>query len=96
MLPAEISAAAVLVSYWTPAGDFNSTCTAGICNNALWVALMLLIVVSPRACISVSCHRIDLVTVGGQCGWNTVFWRDGILVLLNQGKYAQLLLEAFV
>ncbi|KAF3393423.1 Dicarboxylic amino acid permease [Talaromyces pinophilus] len=44
VLPAEISAAAVLVSYWTPAGDVSSTCTVGICNNALWVALMLLIV----------------------------------------------------
>ncbi|ORY35346.1 amino acid permease/ SLC12A domain-containing protein [Naematelia encephala] len=44
VLPAEISAAAVLISYWTPAGDVGSTCTSGICNNALWVALMLIIV----------------------------------------------------
>ncbi|KAJ5553552.1 hypothetical protein N7494_002930 [Penicillium frequentans] len=35
VLPAEISAAAVLISYWTPAGDANSTCTTGICNNAM-------------------------------------------------------------
>lgn len=44
VLPAEISAAAVLVSYWTPAGQANSTCTTGICNNALWIAIMLIIV----------------------------------------------------
>lgn len=44
VLPAEISAAAVLVRYWTPAGDPNSTCTAGICNNAMWVGLMLIVV----------------------------------------------------
>jgi amino acid transporter len=46
VLPAEISAAAVLISYWTPAGDVGSTCTTGICNNAMWVGLMLIIVVS--------------------------------------------------
>ncbi|PYH94659.1 putative arginine permease [Aspergillus ellipticus CBS 707.79] len=44
VLPAEISAAAVLVTYWTPAGQTDSTCTTGICNNALWVGLMLLVV----------------------------------------------------
>jgi amino acid transporter len=44
VLPAEISAAAVLVTYWTPAGVEGSTCTTGICNNALWVGLMLLFV----------------------------------------------------
>ncbi len=43
-LPAEISAAAVLVSYWTPAGQVESTCTMDICNNALWVGLMLIVV----------------------------------------------------
>jgi amino acid transporter len=45
VLPAEISAAAVLISYWTPAGQVDATCTTGICNNALWVALMLIVVV---------------------------------------------------
>ncbi|KAJ5585153.1 Amino acid/polyamine transporter I [Penicillium hispanicum] len=44
VLPAEISAAAVLVTYWTPAGQPDSTCTSGICNNALWVGLMLIVV----------------------------------------------------
>ncbi|PWY84784.1 hypothetical protein BO70DRAFT_361183 [Aspergillus heteromorphus CBS 117.55] len=44
VLPAEISAAAVLITYWTPAGQADSTCTTGICNNALWVGLMLIIV----------------------------------------------------
>lgn len=44
VLPAELSAAAVLVSYWTPAGVEDSTCTAGICNNAMWVGLMLIVV----------------------------------------------------
>ncbi|PQE06248.1 Amino acid polyamine transporter I protein [Rutstroemia sp. NJR-2017a BBW] len=39
-----ISAAAVLISYWTPAGDVGSTCTTGICNNAMWVGLMLIII----------------------------------------------------
>ncbi|KAM3089510.1 hypothetical protein ACMFMG_001098 [Clarireedia jacksonii] len=45
VLPAEISAAAVLISYWTPAGGVGSTCTTGICNNAMWVGLMLIVVV---------------------------------------------------
>lgn len=44
VLPAEISAAAVLVSYWTPAGHADSSCTTGICNNALWIAIFLLVV----------------------------------------------------
>ena len=44
VLPAELSAAAVLVSYWTPAGVEDSTCTSGICNNAMWVGLMLIVV----------------------------------------------------
>ncbi|OAL28711.1 hypothetical protein AYO22_02576 [Fonsecaea multimorphosa] len=44
VLPAEISAAAVIISYWTPAGQPDSTCTTGICNNALWVGLMLIVV----------------------------------------------------
>ncbi|KAJ5904431.1 hypothetical protein N7504_006814 [Penicillium tannophilum] len=44
VLPAEISAAAVLISYWTPAGETDSTCTTGICNNAMWVGLMLIVV----------------------------------------------------
>ncbi|KAH8895327.1 putative arginine permease [Thozetella sp. PMI_491] len=44
VLPAEISAAAVLVSFWTPAGQADSTCTAGICNNAMWIGLMLIVV----------------------------------------------------
>lgn len=43
VLPAEISAAAVLVTYWTHGGD--EACTTGICNNALWVGLMLLFVI---------------------------------------------------
>ncbi|KAJ5118185.1 Amino acid/polyamine transporter I [Penicillium atrosanguineum] len=44
VLPAEISAAAVLITYWTPAGQSDSTCTTGICNNAMWVGLMLIVV----------------------------------------------------
>lgn len=44
VLPAEISASAVLISYWTPASQADSTCTTGICNNALWIALLLIIV----------------------------------------------------
>ncbi|KAK9424995.1 putative Amino acid permease/ SLC12A domain-containing protein [Seiridium unicorne] len=44
VLPAEISAAAVLVSYWTPAGQVDATCTTGICNNAMWVGLFLIVV----------------------------------------------------
>ncbi|PVH83618.1 putative arginine permease [Cadophora sp. DSE1049] len=46
VLPAELSASAVLISYWTPAGKEGSTCTAGICNNAMWVGLMLIIVLA--------------------------------------------------
>ena len=46
MLPAELSAASVLISFWTPAGQTDSTCTTGICNNAMWVGLMLVVVVS--------------------------------------------------
>ncbi|KAF2768350.1 hypothetical protein EJ03DRAFT_375396 [Teratosphaeria nubilosa] len=46
VLPAEISAAAVLVSYWTPASDPGSTCTTGICSNAMWVGLMLIVVLA--------------------------------------------------
>ncbi|KAI7412576.1 hypothetical protein KC336_g11664 [Hortaea werneckii] len=46
VLPAEISAAAVLVSYWTPASDPGSTCTMGVCNNAMWVGLMLIVVLA--------------------------------------------------
>ncbi|CRG89483.1 putative amino-acid permease C777,04 [Talaromyces islandicus] len=45
VLPAEISAASVLITYWTPAGQVDSTCTTGICNNAMWVGLMLIVVV---------------------------------------------------
>lgn len=45
VLPAEISAAAVLVTFWTPAGQADSTCSTGICNNAMWVGLMLIVVV---------------------------------------------------
>ena len=44
VLPAEISAASVLITYWTPAGNPSSTCTSGICNNAMWVGLMLIVV----------------------------------------------------
>ncbi|KAJ6128840.1 hypothetical protein N7471_010057 [Penicillium samsonianum] len=44
VLPAEISAAAVLVTFWTPAGQADSTCSTGICNNAMWVGLMLIVV----------------------------------------------------
>ncbi|KAF3011682.1 hypothetical protein E8E14_007468 [Neopestalotiopsis sp. 37M] len=43
VLPAEISAAAVLVSYWTPAST-DETCTSAVCNNALWIGLFLIIV----------------------------------------------------
>ncbi|KAJ5716992.1 hypothetical protein N7488_002638 [Penicillium malachiteum] len=43
VLPAEISAAAVLITYWTPAGQTDSICTTGICNNAMWVGLMLIV-----------------------------------------------------
>ncbi|KAF2711201.1 hypothetical protein K504DRAFT_375446 [Pleomassaria siparia CBS 279.74] len=44
VLAAEISAAAVLVSYWTPASQPDSTCTSAVCNNALWIGLFLIIV----------------------------------------------------
>jgi amino acid transporter len=44
VLPAELSAAAVLISYWTPLSDPNSTCTTGICDSAMWVGLMLIVV----------------------------------------------------
>jgi amino acid transporter len=44
VLPAEISAAAVLISYWTPAGVVDSTCTTGICNGSMWIGLMLIVV----------------------------------------------------
>ncbi|ORY56911.1 amino acid permease/ SLC12A domain-containing protein [Pseudomassariella vexata] len=44
VLPAEISAAAVLISFWTPASQEGSTCTTGVCNNAMWVGLMLIVV----------------------------------------------------
>lgn len=43
LLAAEISAAAVIITYWTKPGP---TCQDGICNNALWVAIMLIVVVS--------------------------------------------------
>lgn len=42
VLPAEISAAVVLISYWT--GDSCGASTSGICNNAMWVGLMLIVV----------------------------------------------------
>lgn len=41
VVPAELSAASVLISYWTPASQADSTCTTGICSNAMWVALMV-------------------------------------------------------
>ena len=41
VLAAELSAAAVLVTYWTHPSD---TCTSAVCNNALWVGLMLIFV----------------------------------------------------
>ena len=85
MLPAEISAAAVLVSYWTPASDPGSTCTTGVCNNAMWVGLMLIVVSqSVVACPTMetwtdwscdclgSCYQL--------CG-HPCIWRDGVLVL---------------
>ncbi|KAI4735791.1 dicarboxylic amino acid permease [Aureobasidium sp. EXF-12298] len=46
VLPAELSASAVLVSYWTPAGKADSTCTTGICNNSLWIAIFLIVVIA--------------------------------------------------
>lgn len=42
VLPAEISAAVVLITFWT--GDSCSASTSGICNNAMWVGLMLIVV----------------------------------------------------
>lgn len=42
VLPAEISAAVVLITFWT--GDSCGTSTSGICNNAMWVGLMLIVV----------------------------------------------------
>lgn len=42
VLPAEISAAVVLITYWT--GDSCASSTSGICNNAMWVGLMLIVV----------------------------------------------------
>ncbi|TYJ56100.1 hypothetical protein B9479_003210 [Cryptococcus floricola] len=44
VLPAEVSACAVLISYWTPKGTGDGTCTAGICNNAMWVGIVLIVV----------------------------------------------------
>jgi amino acid transporter len=44
VLPAELSAAAVLVSYWTPAGQVDSTCTSAVCSNALWIGIFLIVV----------------------------------------------------
>ncbi|ODN78873.1 hypothetical protein, variant [Cryptococcus amylolentus CBS 6039] len=44
VLPAEVSACAVLISYWTPKGTGDGTCTTGICNNAMWVGLVLIVV----------------------------------------------------
>lgn len=41
-----MSAAAVIISYWTPSGKGDATCTSGVCNNAMWVGLMLIVVVS--------------------------------------------------
>ncbi|KAG9570394.1 dicarboxylic amino acid permease, partial [Aureobasidium melanogenum] len=46
VLPAELSASAVLVSYWTPAGRTGSICTTGICNNSLWIAIFLIVVLA--------------------------------------------------
>lgn len=46
VLPAELLASAVLVSYWTPAGKADSTCTTGICNNSLWIAIFLIVVIA--------------------------------------------------
>lgn len=42
VLPAEISAAVVLITFWT--GDSCGASTSGICNNAMWVGLMLIVV----------------------------------------------------
>lgn len=44
MLPAEISACAVLISYWT--NPESSTCDSPVCNNALWVGLLLIVVLA--------------------------------------------------
>ncbi|BEI86723.1 hypothetical protein CcaverHIS002_0700690 [Cutaneotrichosporon cavernicola] len=42
LLPAEISAAAVLITYWTPT---DGTCAPGLCNSAVWVTVMLVVVI---------------------------------------------------
>ncbi|CAN8106043.1 unnamed protein product [Discula destructiva] len=42
VLPAEISAAVVLITFWT--GDSCGASTSGICNNNMWVGLMLMVV----------------------------------------------------
>ncbi|KUJ17606.1 uncharacterized protein LY89DRAFT_707099 [Mollisia scopiformis] len=76
VLPAEISAAAVLISYWTPAGQVGSTYTTGICNNAMWVGLMLIVVVI--TIIGLILTGI-IITAGGGPNHETIgfrFWNE--------------------
>lgn len=44
VLPAEISAAVVLITYWT--GDSCGTSTSGICNNAMYVSSLPILLLS--------------------------------------------------
>lgn len=69
VLAAEVSAAAVLVTYWAHPGD---TCTEGICNNALWVGLMLIFVLS-------------INFVGTRAYGEIEFWFAGIKVITIVG-----------
>lgn len=85
VLPAEISAAAVLVTFWTPAGQTDSTCSTGICNNAMWVGLMLIVVVWAFPKNWTTSDTDDHLVRYQLCG-NTSLWWNGILVLFNQGK----------
>jgi amino acid transporter len=84
-LPAEISAAAVLITYWTPAGQTDSTCTTGICNNAMWVGLMLIVVVcgpgSSEALCGVDFQQFLVNYAGTRVFGEMEFWFCSIKVL---------------
>lgn len=64
-----MSAAAVLITYWTKPSE---TCTSGVCNNAMWVGLMLIVVL--------------LVNFLGTKAWGeTEFWAASIKVITIVG-----------
>ncbi|KAJ5389410.1 Amino acid/polyamine transporter I [Penicillium cataractarum] len=85
VLPAEISAAAVLITYWTPAGQTDSTCTTCICNNAMWVGLMLIVVVcgpgSSEALRGVDFQQFLVNYAGTRVFGEMEFWFCSIKVL---------------